>query len=472
MTRHTRSLSSAAAAALVLAAALAGCADRTPTSPPIRIQPKEKPAANVQVTTSGSTSITNFTWHPGEQSCTTDCNPQFLITEEVVNENSVVTSTQQTGQFGASSNVLLSSVGTVFTAPHRGTAEKLRWTLHKYTGFTWTNCGTVFPDMPVSGDTYIVTFPANATCPSGGSALATVRATWTRGDYAIASMTVPATTLTQYQTKSVTVSTYASNGTRMTGLTVGMTSSSPATVQVVGCSASDCTIKALLGGTVTLTATDATTGVTATNTATATARPVARVDVTPNPLTFHPGDSVAVTARAYDAANAEIVGIPTVTWSTGNATVATVVAANGATAYVKAGSLGTTTVSATMAEGTGSTTVTVAPRVSLSLNRSYAYNQNTTATATPTPAGTYYYQWQYRFCSNSTLASDCNGAYYAAPSGVNVTTLTKYVYARDYWVEFIVTLRESATGTIYDTQSMRVDGAGESSSGGCGGSMC
>lgn len=471
MIRYTRRMSRAAPAALALAMALGACSDRTPTAPVQK--PKARPEANVSATTWGSTSFSSIKWHPGETSCTYDCNPQLMIVEEIVNEHGIVTDTRSTPQFGATSNTTNLFSETAFTSPHRNTAEKLRLTLRKVVSAVWTTCVTITPDMPTSGDSYTATFPATTNCPSGGSALAVINVGWSRGDYAIGSITVPATTLRQYDTRTVAVRTFASNGTEITGQTVSLASSYPSAIQVTGCTLSSCTIKALTGGTATLTATDPYTGVQGTATATATARPVARVDVTPTSPTLHPGGTVTLTARAYDAANAEILGIPTVTWSSSNTSVASITASSGATATVHAGSgTGTATVSATMAEGTGSATVSVVPGVSsLTLDKTYAYNEYATATASVSPAGSYYYQWQYRFCSNSTLASDCNGAYYAGTSGVNVTSLTKYVYARDYWVEFIVTVRASATGTIYDTRSIRVDGAGQrsTSTGGGGG---
>ncbi|HET7462388.1 MAG TPA: hypothetical protein VFJ82_14130 [Longimicrobium sp.] len=482
MTRNTRRILYAAPAALVLGLALGACSDRTPTAPARK--PKEQPLANVSYTTTNTTTLSSFKWHPGE-TCASSCDVQINITEEVVNENNAVTYSGETGQFGATINGTTASVPTVFVSPHRNTSEKLRFTLRKAIGTgipsSWTNCGSVMQDMPTSSDSYTVTFPANSTCPSGGTSLAVVNVSWSRGDYAIATITVPATTMRQYDVTTVTPRTYAANGTQITGQTISMSSSSTGTVEMQGCSGPTCTLKAQQAGTATLTASDYATGVTGTGSVTVTARPVTRVDVTPTTYTVHPNGTVTLTAKSYDAANTEITGAPAPSWSSANTSLASIVSTSGNTATVQGGgSVGSTSVSATVAGVSGSATVSVVPGVSsLTLNKYYAYNENVTATAAVAPAGSYYYQWQYRFCSNSTLASDCNGAYYAGTSGVNVTSLTKYVYARDYWVEFIVTVRASATGTIYDTQSIRVDGAGQSSgstggggTGGGGGGGC
>jgi uncharacterized protein YjdB len=111
-------------------------------------------------------------------------------------------------------------------------------------------------------------------------------------------------------------------------------------------------VTAVASGSATLTATSE--GVNGTTLITVSAVPVARVDVAPTSVSLNPGQTSQLTATAYDASNNVLVR--PVTWSSGDASVATV----SATGLVTAVALGTATISATSGGVTGTSLITVA----------------------------------------------------------------------------------------------------------------
>lgn len=96
--------------------------------------------------------------------------------------------------------------------------------------------------------------------------------------------------------------------------------------------------------------------------------------------------------------------------------------------------------------------------VTLTPSKWDAYNEYVTWTATPSVSGSYYYQWSQKWCYNGTAPGDCTGLWYSSSGGVDLTTKTSYVNARDRYVAWRVTLRRSSTGTVLDTDEATVWG--------------
>jgi uncharacterized protein YjdB len=114
-------------------------------------------------------------------------------------------------------------------------------------------------------------------------------------------------------------------------------------------------VTAVAPGTATVVAIDSLSGQAANTTVTVVA-PVATVSVSPSSSTLAIGGTVQLIASAFDGGGAPLTGRP-VTWSSSNATVATV----SATGLVTAVSAGTATLTASVEGRTGSATVTVNP---------------------------------------------------------------------------------------------------------------
>lgn len=112
-----------------------------------------------------------------------------------------------------------------------------------------------------------------------------------------------------------------------------------------------------VGGPITITATAAIGGATGTAQLTVITN-VTRVAITPSPISFASfGQTTAVTATAYDAANNPVT-VTTFNWSIGNTAVATIASPTGLTNTVTAVGNGTTTLTASVA-GVTSPAVTV-----------------------------------------------------------------------------------------------------------------
>jgi subtilisin family serine protease len=116
------------------------------------------------------------------------------------------------------------------------------------------------------------------------------------------------------------------------------------------------------------------------------------------------------------------------------------------------------------------------PPFSVSLSGpTYAYDQYVTITAAVNQAGSYYYVWDYRWCRNGSAPGDCDQLWHPRAEGQNLTSVQNYISHADYWVDFRVSVKDYQGGPTRASDSHRVDGAGEGSSGGGGcepGDLC
>jgi uncharacterized protein YjdB len=94
---------------------------------------------------------------------------------------------------------------------------------------------------------------------------------------------------------------------------------------------------------------------TATMTVTSTPVPVGNVSVTPGSVSLVPNDTTTLSATLTDGSGSVIVGRP-ITWSSSDESIATVVSTTG---YVRAVTSGTVTITATCEDHSGTATVTV-----------------------------------------------------------------------------------------------------------------
>jgi uncharacterized protein YjdB len=188
---------------------------------------------------------------------------------------------------------------------------------------------------------------ATITATSGGK---TGTATVTVTQAAVASVTVtPVTTsLTVGGTGQLTATDKDANGTVLTGRAVSWTTSNSSIVWVNG----NGQLTANGAGTATITATSG--GQTGTATVSVSQVAVASVAVTPGTASLTPGQTVQLTATAYDANGNALTG-RAVTWSSSPAAVATVSGTGLATAVA----VGTAKLTATIGGQSGSSSITV-----------------------------------------------------------------------------------------------------------------
>jgi uncharacterized protein YjdB len=205
-----------------------------------------------------------------------------------------------------------------------------------------------------------------------GSALVTVRLP------PVASVTIsPASTGTIVgQTVALSVTTRDAAGNVLTGRVVGWSSSdnTVATVSSAG------VVTGISVGSATITATSE--GQTGTATITVSLVPVASVSVTPSPANLMVGQTLQLSATPRDAGGTVLTG-RTVTWTTGDAAVASV----SSSGVVTAVSPGNTQVTATIdgVPGSVSTTVTAVPVANVVVSPNTAtvvVGQNVTLSAT------------------------------------------------------------------------------------------
>lgn len=151
-----------------------------------------------------------------------------------------------------------------------------------------------------------------------------------------------------------------------------------------------------------------------------------------------------------------------VTASTNLYSMNTAVVTTGANGYVKGIATGGTLVwgsynGITVSWDTQVTNITVG----LTASKFDAYEEYVTWTATPSVAGSYHYTWEQKWCYNGNAPGDCDGLWHAHSAGVDLTTRTSYVHARDQYVSFRVTLRRTAGGSVLGTATRTVYGANE-----------
>jgi hypothetical protein len=149
-------------------------------------------------------------------------------------------------------------------------------------------------------------------------------------------------------TTPLTASTRDANGNVLTGRTVTWSSSATGVAIVSGTGV----VTAIAQGTATISATSE--GRTGTAAITVTFTPVASVSVTPTSASLRLGQALQLTATPRDAAGNPLANRP-VTWSTNNATVATVTA----TGLVATLAEGSATITATSGTANGTSTLTV-----------------------------------------------------------------------------------------------------------------
>ena len=145
------------------------------------------------------------------------------------------------------------------------------------------------------------------------------------------------------ETAPLQATTKSSSGTVLTGRVVTFSSNNTGVARV----SSDGVVTAIAPGTAVITATSEGRSATATVTVTT---PVAKVIVSPGTVFLRKGSTVQLSAKAYDAANHELGG-RAASWTSSNATIATV----SATGLVTAKKTGTVTITATI-EGKADTT--------------------------------------------------------------------------------------------------------------------
>ncbi|MEW5918388.1 MAG: Ig-like domain-containing protein, partial [Gemmatimonadota bacterium] len=156
-------------------------------------------------------------------------------------------------------------------------------------------------------------------------------------------------TLSVGQTLEMTAILRDANGIILTGRGVSWSSSNPSVATI---NSSTGIVTAVASGTTTISAQSETK--TGTTNVTVSVVPVARVDVTPTTVTLNPAQTSQLTATAFDAANNVLQR--SVTWSSGNQSVATV----STTGLVTAVAAGSATITATAGGVSGSAVVTVA----------------------------------------------------------------------------------------------------------------
>lgn len=161
-------------------------------------------------------------------------------------------------------------------------------------------------------------------------------------------LTIPSATLQVGETSTLTAVAKSSNGTTLTGRTITWTSSEPSVATV-----NNGVVTAVAPGQTTITATSE--GKNATGSITVVPVPVASVTLSSTAATIEVGATTTLTATPR-AANGTALAGRTVTWSTGNATIATV--ANGVVTGVAPG---TATITATSEGKSIDATITVTP---------------------------------------------------------------------------------------------------------------
>ena len=249
--------------------------------------------------------------------------------------------------------------------------------------------GTVVTDRVVSwssSNTAAATVSTTGLVTGVGAGTATITAT-SEGVSGAASVTVsdpvasvtvqPADdTILAGQSVALTAVLKDANGTVLSGRTVTWTTSD-GTVATVSASG---VVTGVAAGSATITATSE--GKSGTAQVTVNPVPAGTVTVSPASASVTVGDTTRLTATVKDA-NGNVVTNPTVTWSTSNASVATV-SSSGLVTGVDSGKV-TITASANGGSGTATVTVVLAPVATVTVqpaSATIAVGQTTTLTAT------------------------------------------------------------------------------------------
>lgn len=451
-------------ASLVAAtAALAGCSDRggagAPTEPSPQLREARSTSAEALTTTSGLTYVASLT------------SPMKPVVDSFVYIGIRATFYSWNGSEVEHSALLQSPPSTdpnypiILSEPlfgsriHQNTTEYI--VVREYRSYNWAMEGTYCGEVIITAADRGVKkrIPASsAACRAHGQAdslsAGYVTLTWDTVSYTVASITTSNVTTDLGAGTATTPKAYASNGTPLSGRTFAGSVADP-TIASISCTTS-CTLTGRKGGQTTYTVTaDG-----ASATATVTVRAPASISISPTSPSVHVGSTVSLSATVRDASG-NVLATP-VTWQSANTALATVNSAGVVTGVAP----GVVTVTASAGGVSSSVQVTVLANIAMS-GPAYAYNQNATVTATVTPTGTYYYVWTFRFCSNSTLPSDCDFTWYPGTQGTNDVSFTEFIFPRDYWVDFRVEVRASQNGPSLGTATYRVDGAGEGDGGGC-----
>lgn len=216
---------------------------------------------------------------------------------------------------------------------------------------TWTSSNTAVATVSSAGEVTAVS--AGTTTVTATSEGKSGTAAVTVSNFAVGSVSVQpqGNTIVKGASLQLSVAVKDVNGTVVTDRVVTWSSSNGAVATVNGSGL----VTGVGAGTATITATSE--GVSGTTTVTVT-DPVATVTVTPANDTISTGQSLALTATLKDASGAVLTG-RTVTWSTNNASVATV----SSSGLVSGVGGGTATITATSEgkSGTASVTVVAAP---------------------------------------------------------------------------------------------------------------
>jgi uncharacterized protein YjdB len=218
---------------------------------------------------------------------------------------------------------------------------------------TWTSSNTSIATVSSSGIVTAVAVGAAVITATSGSVSGVSHVTVAAASPApVASVTVsPASTsLTVGGTAQLSATDKDANGNVLGGRSVTWSSSnsSAATVSTGG------EVTAVAAGSATITATSG--GKTGTATVSVSAAAVASVKVTPATSSLTPGQTVQLTATAYDGSGNALTG-RSVTWSSSAAAVATV----SGSGLVTAATVGTAKITATIGGQSGSSSITVGP---------------------------------------------------------------------------------------------------------------
>jgi len=218
------------------------------------------------------------------------------------------------------------------------------------TGVTvfWNSEHTDIATVNSSGVVTGVALGSTRIAASAGGASATATVTVTDQPVASVAVTPASSNIRVGQTVTLTGTAYNAAGDVLTGRTISWSSSdeSIATVDVNGVVTGTGAGGAVITGTAE--------GKQGTATVTVSAVPVARVQVQPAADTLVLGDSVQLTATAFDSAGNAITG-RTATWSTSNGAVA-IVTSDG---LVYSRAAGTATITATIGGKSAAATITV-----------------------------------------------------------------------------------------------------------------